>query len=185
MENSLSIPNGWKLLDYTELSKDSGKPEKNLELIEPGPIGKGETDYHSKYVDPESTFGAAKASGGTPSSYEGLHDKAQNPEGEPGYDIGQLHIAPGEIVVEQGVQHRRPYYLVMNPEEETFYSVIPKVKSDAEEYRSPKKRTRSEALEATYKVLNVVLPESISDQMHYVYPESEVVVKSTASRQHM
>lgn len=183
-QEELIIPEGWRTVDYAEPGADTGKTEKNVELIDPGPIGQGEDDYHSKYVDPEGTYGAAKVTGGTPASYEGPHDKDQNPEGKPGYDIGQLHVEPGEVVVEQGVQHRRAYYLVMNPDEEYFYSVIPKVKSTAEEYKSPHKRTRSEALEAAYKVLNAVLPESVSDQMHYMYPESEIV-KSTASQQHM
>jgi hypothetical protein len=69
----------------------------------------------------------------------------------------------------------------MDPDKETFYSVIPKARSNAEEYRSPKKRTRSEALELAYKVLNATLPDSISDQMHYTYPESEI--SKSAARQ--
>jgi len=183
-EQILSVPDGWRTTEYAEPGADTGIQSKNLELVRPGPQGKGEDDYHSKFVDPEGPFGAAKVEGGTPSSYQGPHDKDLNPEGKPPYDIGQLHVEPGEVVVEQGVQHRRAYYLVMNPDEEYFYSVIPKVKSTGEEYKSPHKRTRSEALEAAYKVLNAVLPESVSDQMHYMYPESEIV-KSTASQQHM
>jgi hypothetical protein len=183
MDQELTIPEGWRAANYAEPGADTGKQEKNLELVSPGPQT-GEDDMHSKYTDPEGAYGAAKVTGGTPASYEGPHNKDQNPEGKAPYDIGQLHVEPGEIVVEQGVQHRRPYYLVMNPDEEYFYSVIPKVKSTAEEYKSPHKRTRSEALEAAYKVLNAVLPESVSDQMHYMYPESEIV-KSTASQQHM
>ena len=181
MEQELRIPEGWSpSADYVE-----GEAPK-IYGAEPGPQT-GEDEYHSKYVNPDGRFGAAKVTGGTPSSYQGPHDKDMNPEGEPGYDVGQVHVEPGEIVVEQGVQHRRPYYLVMNPDEEYFYSVIPKVKSTSEEYKSPHKRTRSEALEAAYKVLNVVLPEALGDQMHYVYPESEFVpsAKSTASQQHL
>lgn len=184
MNQDLIIPEGWDVVSYVEPGADTGKVEKNVELVRPGPQT-GEDDYHSKYVDPEGQFGAANVSGGSPASYEGEHDSDMNPEGKPGYDIGQLHVKPGEVVVEQGVQHRRAYYLVMNPDEEYFYSVIPKVKSGAEQYVSPQKKTRSEALEAAYKVLNVVLPESISDQMHYTYPETEIAVKSTAGQQHM
>ena len=180
MDHELQIPEGWSKADYAEPGADTGKTKKNLELVKPAPQS-GEDDTHSKYVDPEGEFGAAKVSGGEPTSYEGPHDADMNPDGKPAYDVGQLHVAPGEVVVEQGVQHRRAYYLVMNPDEETFYSVVPKVKSSAEEYRSPKKRTRSEALEMAYKVLNATLPDSISDQMHYTYPESEIS-KSTASQ---
>lgn len=184
MDHELHIPEGWVAANYAEPGSDTGKTNKNLGLVEPGPQT-GEDDYHSKYVDPEGKFGATSVEGGEPSSYEGPHDKDLNPEGKAGYDVGQLHVAPGEIVVEQGVQHRRPYYLVTHPDEEYFYSVVPKVKSTSEEYRSPRKRTRSEALEMAYKVLNATLPESVSDQMHYTYPETEIVVKSTASQQHM
>jgi hypothetical protein len=184
MDHELHIPEGWVAANYAEPGSDTGKTNKNLGLVEPGPQT-GEDDYHSKYVDPEGKFGATSVGGGEPSSYEGPHDKDLNPDGKAGYDVGQLHVAPGEIVVEQGVQHRRPYYLVTHPDEEYFYSVVPKVKSTSEEYRSPRKRTRSEALEMAYKVLNATLPESVSDQMHYTYPESEIVVKSTAGQQHM
>lgn len=184
MDHEIQIPEGWSPASYAEPGADTGKIKKNLELVEPGPQT-GEDDYHSQYVDPEGKFGAAKVDGGEPASYEGPHDGDMNPKGKPAYDIGQLHVAPGEVVVEQGVQHRRAYYLVMNPDEEYFYSVVPKVKSTAEEYRSPRKRTRSEALELAYKVLNATLPESVSDQMHYTYPETEIVVKSTASQQQM
>jgi hypothetical protein len=177
MEQELRVPEGWDVLEYQE-----GKAPK-IYGAEPGPQT-GEDEYHSQYVDPEGAYGAAKV-GGAEDSYQGPHDKDMNPEGKPGYDVGQLHVEPGEVVVEQGVQHRRPYYLVTNPDEEYFYSIVPKVKSTAEEYRSPRKRTRSEALEMAYKVLNATLPESVSDQMHYTYPESEISVRSTAGQQHM
>lgn len=183
MDHKLQIPEGWSKANYAEPGADTGKVKKNIELVRPGPQS-GEDDYHSKYVDPEGKFGAAKVGGGEPASYQGPHDVDMNPGGEPAYDVGQLHVAPGEVIVEQGVQHRRTYYLVMNPEEEYFYSVVPKVKSNAKEYRSPQKRTRSEALELAYKVLNATLPDSISDQMHYIYPESEIS-KSTAGRHQM
>jgi hypothetical protein len=82
MHNSMLVPEGWRPLNYTELSSDSGRPEKNLELIKPGPIGKDETDYHSKYVDPEGPFGAAKVTGAE-DSYGGKGGEAQEtPEGE-------------------------------------------------------------------------------------------------------
>jgi hypothetical protein len=82
MSDLISVPEGWKSLNYTELSKDSGKPEKNLELITPGPIGKDETDYHSQYVDPEGPFGAVN-NGGAEDSYGGKGGEGQEtPEGE-------------------------------------------------------------------------------------------------------
>lgn len=180
MEKEIKIPEGWR--QNSASFADGGKAPE-IYGAEPGPQT-GEDDMHSKYTDPNGPYGAAKVGGGTPASYEGPHDKDMNPDGDPSYDVGQLHVEPGEVVVEQGVQHRRPYYLVTSPDEEYFYSVIPKVKSNAEEYRSPHKRTRSEALEAAYKVLNATLPEALGDQMHYVYPESEFITKSTASSQH-
>lgn len=172
MKNELQIPEGWGVRDYAEPGTDTGKTKKNLELVRPGPQS-GEDDYHSKYVDPEGEFGAAK----TPAPEQVSHAKYSTPEGGPGYDVGQLHIEPGEVIVEQGVQHQRPYYLITHPDNEYFYSIVPKTKSTSKEYKSPHKRNRSEALEMAYKVLNATLPSSISDQMHYVYPESEIPIR--------
>lgn len=59
MKNELQIPEGWGVGDYAEPGADTGKTKKNLELVRPGPQS-GEDDYHSKYVDPEGEFGAAK-----------------------------------------------------------------------------------------------------------------------------
>jgi hypothetical protein len=80
-QEQLTIPEGWKKAAYAEPGADTGKQEKNLELITPGPIGKGEDDYHSKYVDPEGPFGAAKV-GDADDSYGGEGGEAQEkPEG--------------------------------------------------------------------------------------------------------
>lgn len=80
-QKKLVAPEGWKCLEYTELSSDSGKPKKNLEKVAPGPMGKGEDDYHSRCVDPEGPYGAAKT-GGAEDSYGGEGGEEQEkPEG--------------------------------------------------------------------------------------------------------
>lgn len=175
MSNLISVPEGWKPLDYTELSRDSGKPEKNLELITPGPIGKDETDYHSQYVSPESEFGAVSSGTGERSSYGGEGTDQEKPESGPDLrDVGQIQLEDGEHIVEDGMQKGYHYYLVANSDKEYFYSVIPKLRNSKEAYKSPHKTDRKDALEAAYKIFNVTLPESVGDQMHYRYPEREI-----------
>ena len=81
MSEDLRVPDGWQILSYVEPGADTGKTKKNAELITPGPQS-GEDDYHSKYVDPEGSFGAAKVSGAE-DSYGGKGGEAQEtPEGE-------------------------------------------------------------------------------------------------------
>jgi hypothetical protein len=58
-ENNLIVPEGWTTYS-----------EECVKLVEPGPQT-GEDDYHSKYVDPNGKFGAAKVEGGEASSYGG------------------------------------------------------------------------------------------------------------------
>lgn len=81
-EQKISVPEGWRSVDYAEPGADTGVQSKNLELVKPGPHGKGEDDYHSKYVDPDGSFGAAKV-GGAEDSYggEGGEDQ-EKPEGQ-------------------------------------------------------------------------------------------------------
>lgn len=163
MAEKVVIPEGWKPIDFSE---------KNVEMVNPGPQT-GEDEYHSKYVDPEGKSGGVIPSGGEKPSYSGEEGDQVEPEGDEPYDVGQLHLEDKEVVVEDGRQRGYHYYLVTHPDKEYFYSVIPKVRGTKETYRSPHKSTRKEALEAAYKVLNVSLPQSISDQMHYIYPEAE------------
>lgn len=167
MDEKIVVPSGWSVRDFAESGKN-----KNIELVKPGPQS-GEDDYHSKYVDPEGKFGTAKVTGGEKASYAGEEGSQEEPEGSHPYDVGQLHLEDKEVVVEDGRQRGYHYYLVTHPDKEYFYSVIPKLRGNKETYKSPHKATRKEALEAAYKVLNVTLPASISDQMHYIYPEAE------------
>lgn len=164
----IKIPEGWDVVKYAETNG-------NTKLVKPGPQT-GEDDYHSKYVDPNSKFGAADTPRGSSDhcSYGGEEANQQEPEGSHPYDVGQLHLEDKEVVVEDGRQRGYHYYLVTHPDEEYFYSVIPKLRGNKETYKSPHKSTRKEALEAAYKVLNVTLPASVSDQMHYRYPEAEI-----------
>jgi hypothetical protein len=64
-ESNLMVPEGWKASSsYAEPGADTGKQEKNLEKVEPGPQS-GEDDYHSKYVDPEGPYGGVAENRGT------------------------------------------------------------------------------------------------------------------------
>jgi len=82
MSEELRVPEGWQIANHAEPGADTGKQSKNLELITPGPQGKGEDDYHSQYVDPEGPFGAAKV-GGAKDCYggKGGEDGQERPEG--------------------------------------------------------------------------------------------------------
>lgn len=83
MDNELRVPDGWSVAEYAEPGKDTGKTDKNVELIEPGPQS-GEDDYHSQYVDPEGKFGAADIPRGSSDhcSYGGDGDDQMKPEGD-------------------------------------------------------------------------------------------------------
>jgi len=119
MEQKIKVPDGWSIVSHAEPGADTGVQSKNLELVRPGPQGEGEDDYHSKFVDPEGSLGAAKVTGGEKTSYEGPHDKDMNPKGKPGYDIGQLHIEPGEIIIksETTFSEKTPYKSISLSEE--------------------------------------------------------------------
>lgn len=82
MDKKFQSPEGWKVANLAEPGADTGKQSKNLELINPGPQGGGEDDYHSKYVDPNGPFGAAKV-GGAEDSYGGdkSYKDREKPEG--------------------------------------------------------------------------------------------------------
>jgi hypothetical protein len=81
MEQDIVTPEGWQVVNHTEPGADTGKQKKNLELVSPGPQGKDEDDYHSRYVDPDGPYGAAKV-GGAEDSYGGEGgEKQEKPEG--------------------------------------------------------------------------------------------------------
>jgi len=82
MEQEIKVPDGWSVVSHAEPGADTGVQSKNLELVRPGPQGKGEDDYHSKFVDPEGSYGAAKVTGAD-DSYGGEGDDGQEtPEGD-------------------------------------------------------------------------------------------------------
>ena len=58
-ENNLIVPEGW-----------STYSEESVKKVEPGPQT-GEDEYHSKYVDPDGKYGAAKSDKPNVSSYGG------------------------------------------------------------------------------------------------------------------
>lgn len=68
-KKDLKIPEGWKVTSRGKVGADTGKQSKNLDGLKPGPQT-GEDDYHSKHVDPEGPFGAAKVEGGEEHAYQ-------------------------------------------------------------------------------------------------------------------
>ena len=131
-----------------------------------------EDEYHTNghyYNDPDGEFGAAKVGSGLESSFGGTHD--ESPKGSDTKGVGVIDIPKGHIVVEDGTQNYRKYYLVHDDESDKFYVVIPNAKGE-KEYRGPKRSLKSAALEDGYKVLNVSLPDDALAQLRRRSPES-------------
>jgi hypothetical protein len=149
-------PEGWTFMD----------DKKNLMA------DKKEDEYHtngSYYNDPDGKFGAAKVGGGNKSSFGGTNE--ESPKGDAPKGVGSIDIPQGHIVVEEGTQNFRTYYLVHDDESDKFYVVIPNAKGE-KEYRGPKRTLKSAALEDGYKVLNISLPEDAWAQLRRRSPES-------------
>lgn len=60
--------------------------------------------------------------------------------------------------------------MVKDIKSEKYYAVIPNFK-ESEEYRSPMKTTRTEALGEAYRVLGASLPDSAMAQLRERFPE--------------
>lgn len=168
MQNSqdFSVPVGWSVAEYSE---------KNAEYVAPGPQT-GEDDYHSQYVDPKSKFGATDVKLDKTTSYENTSGSRDEPEGNASKGVGQVDLEPGEMVVEDGEQNYRNYYLVRNEEDDKYFVVVPQAKDGEKdtEYRGPKRSNRVDALQDAYRILNANLPKSMLAQLRMRVPESEV-----------
>lgn len=136
--------------------------------VAPGPQT-GEDDYHSKEVDPSSKFGAVDSSTPNHASYKA--ESPYTPEGTDPRTTAQPPLEENETVVESHILNDREYFLVYNVETEKFHVFIADVEP-GQSYTSPKKGTRSEALEQAYKVLNSKLPTCAMAQLTRRSPES-------------
>jgi hypothetical protein len=166
----IKIPQGWSSYSEPNYGKSPNEIPSN-------PLGNGESDSHSRYVDPEGEFGAAKTGsasdnyGGSSCDYKPVGD---NP---PGNGVGQLNLPQSHVVVEDGVQNHRVYYLVRDEESDKFYSVVPDPKGDGSspEYRGSPKNNRAEALQDAYRLLSATLPESALSQLRERFPETPIL----------
>jgi hypothetical protein len=137
-------------------------------VIKPGPQT-GEDEYHSQFISPDRAEGS---DGGVKGSYSNESDR-YTPEGGDPRTASQPPLEENEQVAEHGNQNDRDYYLVYNVETEKYHTYIPDLEP-GKSYTSPKKKTRSEALEQAYKVLNARLSGCALSQLRERMPESLV-----------
>lgn len=169
------VPYGWTSPDPQTVSYDFGEARygtapNEIPASATGEAG-GEDDKHSRHVDPDGPYGAAKTGGGAKSSYGG-EETPDGPEGSAPKGVGTVDIPFGHRVVEHGNQNFRDYYLVHDVPEDKYYVVIPHFDEKGAEYRSGSKADRVKALSDAYRVLNASLPESALAQLRERTPET-------------
>lgn len=131
-------------------------------------IGEGEGDSHSKFVDPEGEFGAAKTPA-DPKGFGGTSEYA--PDGADPRSMGTLNLPFAHSVVEHGNVNFRDYYLVHATDTDKFYVIVPELK-DGKQYKSVLKSDRVSALQDAYRVLSASLPDSALAQLRRKFPET-------------
>lgn len=161
-------PHGWESLDPETVSYEFG--EAKYVDIPSNQIGRGEDDYHSKYVSPDSAHGAAKVTGGQGGYGNTDEYKPEKSDKDPA-NVGSIDLPIGHIVLEDGVVQGRTYYLVQDIKTGKMYTVVPNFKP-GETYKSGMKGDRTSALEDAYRVLSATLPESALAQLRQRFPES-------------
>lgn len=172
---TIPAPYGWSSLNPKSVTYEFGearfgKAPNDIPANATGEQG-GEDDYHSKYVDPDGEFGAAKVGGGIKSSYGG-EGELDTPKGSNPPHTGTIEVPFGHRVVEHGNQNFRDYYLVHDVQEDKFYTVVPDMDGKGKEYKSGKKSDRVSALADAYRVLSSSLPDSALEQLRSRNPET-------------
>lgn len=152
--SSITPPTGWNV----------------SESLEPGPQT-GETDSHSRFVDPNGPYGATDSSTPNVSSYKADNQDRYNPEGSEPRTVAQPTCEENEQVQEDGVINDRQYFLIFNTESQMFHVYIPELEPN-QPYTGPKKSNRADALEAAFKVLNLRLPTCALAQLRERFPET-------------
>jgi hypothetical protein len=179
MTEDFRQPYGWKVKEgeqeygYGEAKFAEAAFGDNVNDIKPNPKG-GEDDYHSRSVDPDGPFGAAKTGDPDRSGY-GNNDeyKPESGDSEPS-DTGTLDLPIGHMVVEDGQASGRNYYLVLDLDTKKFYTVVPDYK-DGKQYKSPMKADRTSALADAYRAVSANLPDSVLAQLRQRFPETPAV----------
>lgn len=174
MTEQIVTPYGWTSPKPESVSYEFGEARYGTSVNDipanaTGEAG-GEDDKHSKYVDPEGPYGAAKVKGGEPSNYGNTDGYKPEKDKKDVHDTGTIDLPLAHVVVENGTQSGRNYYLVHNTKDDKFYTVIPSFKED-QEYRSTPKPNRTDALGDAYRVLSASLPDSALAQLRDRFPE--------------
>lgn len=174
----LSTPYGWTSPEPESVSYEFGEARygtapNEIPANATGSEG-GEDDKHSRYVDPEGPYGAANVKSGTPSSYGNTGDYKPKKGDKDTHDTGTIDLPLAHVVVENGTQSGRNYYLVHDTAKDKFYTVIPSFREN-QEYRSTPKGNRTDALGDAYRVLSASLPDSALAQLRERFPEQTAV----------
>lgn len=171
---SNEIPYGWTSPDPENISYEFGEPRYGTGAndIPANPTGEsgGEDDKHSRYVSPDSEYGAAKVKEGL-GNYGNTDDYKPKKSDKDPADTGTIDLPIGHMVIEDGLVHGKPYYLVKDLKSEKMYSVVPNFK-EGQTYKSGMKSDRTSALQDAFRVLSASLPESALAQLRERYPES-------------
>jgi hypothetical protein len=165
-------PYGWSSLNKDEMSYEFGEARMGTgpNDIPSNQIGEGEDDYHSRYVSPDSEFGATKVSDNR-DGYGGKDDYRPKAGDKDPADVGTIDLPIGHIVLEDGVVQGRNYYLVQDIKSEKMYTVVPNFKG-GETYKSPMRGDRTSALQDAYRTLSATLPDSALAQLRERFPET-------------
>lgn len=168
----ITAPYGWTAAESVSYEFGEARYGKGVNDIPANATGEegGEDDKHSKYVDPDGPYGAAKVEGGIPSSYGNTDGYKPKKDEKDTHDTGTISLPLAHVVVENGTQSGRNYYLVHNTKDDKFYTVIPSFKEN-QEYRSTPKSNRTDALGDAYRVLSASLPDSALAQLRERFPE--------------
>jgi hypothetical protein len=98
----------------------------------------------------------------TPEGWTSIHsspilDTPKSSENKnPANSIGQPQLAEGEMVIEDGEVKNRQYFIVQCPDAK-LKAIVPGAK-DNQDYVGSPKRTRQEALQDAFNILNTALP---------------------------
>jgi hypothetical protein len=178
MTEDTLVPYGWNSIDPQKVSYEFGEARygtsaNDIPANATGEEG-GEDDYHSTNVDPDGKFGAAKVEGGLKSGYGNTDDYKPKTGDKDPRDVGTIRLPVGHVVLEDGEHQGRNYYLAQDIKSGKFYTVIPNYK-EGEEFKSPMKTNRTDAMGEAYRALNASLPDSALAQFKKRFPETEAL----------
>lgn len=84
--------------------------------------------------------------------------------------VGTPRLNDNEIIIEDGFANSHQYFISQDDKEE-YCAIVPGLK-DGKEYRGPRRKTRQQALEDGFKVLNSTIPSEFLARAAKRFPDS-------------